>query len=60
MSGREITEAIPFTIATNRIKYLGINLQGPSLGAQTIKNLPAMWESQVIPGLGNSPGEGNG
>ena len=25
-SGREIKESIPFTIATNRIKYLGINL----------------------------------
>ena len=25
-SGREIKEIIPFTIASNRIKYLGINL----------------------------------
>ena len=25
-SGREIKETIPFTIATKRIKYLGINL----------------------------------
>ena len=25
-SGREIKESIPFTIATKRIKYLGINL----------------------------------
>ena len=25
-SGREIKESIPFTLATNRIKYLGINL----------------------------------
>ena len=30
--------------------------------AQTVKNLPAMWETQVrsIPGLGRSHGEGNG
>ena len=27
-SEREIKESIPFTIATERIKYLGINLQG--------------------------------
>ena len=25
-SGREIKESIPFTIATKRVKYLGINL----------------------------------
>ena len=29
--------------------------------AQTIKNLPAMWETQVrFPGSGRVPGEGNG
>ena len=29
--------------------------------AQTVKNLSAMWETQgSIPGLGISPGEGNG
>ena len=29
--------------------------------AQTIKNLPAMWETQdLISGSGRSPGEGNG
>ena len=27
--------------------------------AQTVKNLPAMWETQVIPGSGRSPGEGS-
>ena len=26
MSEREIKESIPFTIATKRIKYLGVNL----------------------------------
>ena len=32
-----------------------------SLVAQTVKNLSAMWETQgSIPGLGISPGEGNG
>ena len=36
-----------------------------SLVAQLVKNAPAMWETWVrslgsIPGLGRSPGEGNG
>ena len=34
-----------------------------SLVAQMVKNLPAIWETWVpgsIPGLGRSPGEGNG
>ena len=32
-----------------------------SLVAQTVKNLPAMQENlDSIPGLGKSPGEGNG
>ena len=34
------------------------------LGAQTVKNLPAVQETQgdavSIPGLGRAPGEGNG
>ena len=25
-----------------------------------VKNLPAMWETQVFPGLGRPPGVGNG
>ena len=25
-----------------------------------VKNLPAMWETHLVPGLGRSPGEGNG
>ena len=34
---------------------------GASLVAQTVKNLPAMWETQVrFPGTGRVPGEGNG
>ena len=28
--------------------------------AQMVKNLPAMWETQVFPGLGRPPGVGNG
>ena len=28
--------------------------------AQMIKNLPVMQEMDLIPGLGRSPGEGNG
>ena len=32
----------------------------PSLVAQMVKNLPAMWDLGSIPGLGRSPGEGNG
>ena len=32
---REIKESIPFTIATKRIKYLGINLPKESKGLYT-------------------------
>ena len=28
--------------------------------AQLVKNPPAMWDLGLIPGLGTSPGEGNG
>ena len=31
-----------------------------TLTAQLVKNLPAMQETGSIPGLGRSPGEGNG
>ena len=44
-SEREIKESIPFTIATKIIKYLEIN--PPTLVAQLVKNLPAMWETWV-------------
>ena len=27
--------------------------------AQLVETLPAMWETQLVPGLGRSPGEGN-
>ena len=30
-----------------------------SLVAQLVETLPAMWETQLVPGLGRSPGEGN-
>ena len=43
--GTALTESLPFS----------------SLMAQLVKNPPAMQETQVsIPGLGRSPGEGNG
>ena len=32
----------------------------PSLVAQMVENLPALWDLGSIPGLGRSPGEGNG
>ena len=44
-SEREIKESIPFTIATKIINYLGIN--PPTLVAQLVKDLPAMWETWV-------------
>ena len=28
--------------------------------AQLVKHLPAMWDPGLIPGMGRSPGEGNG
>ena len=31
-----------------------------SLVAQMVKNLPTMWETRSVPGLGRAPGEGNG
>ena len=38
-----------------------VNPIGASLGTQMVKNLPAMWDTQVPSlGLENSPGEGNG
>ena len=39
-SEREIKETLPFTIATKRIKYLGINIPGETkdLYAETIRH----------------------
>ena len=44
-----------------RPKTLRVILVFPStiLVAQTVKRLPSMWETQLIPGLGRSSGEGN-
>ena len=44
-----------------RPKTLRVILVLPStiLVAQTVKRLPSMWETQLIPGLGRSSGEGN-
>ena len=40
----------------------GIQILEPPMVTQTVNNLPAMWERDpgLIPGLGRSPGEGNG
>ena len=48
-SENKIKEIIPFTAATERIKYLGINLpkERTSLVAQMVKRLFKMWEAQV-------------
>ena len=43
-SEREIMETVPFTVTSKRIKCPGINLPR----AQTVKNLPAMRETQVL------------
>ena len=65
-SEREIKESIPFTIATKRIKYLGINLlketkvmgfPHSSVGKSSACNAG---DPGSIPGLGRSPGEENG
>ena len=63
-SEREIKETVPFTIGSKRIKYWGIN---PS---KEIKGFPAGSDGKEsackagglgwIPGLGRSPGEGDG
>ena len=41
---KEVKDSIPLTIATERVKYLGINLP---FVAQSVKNLPAVQETQV-------------
>ena len=43
-SEREIKDSIPFTIATKRVKHLGINLP---FVAQSVKNLSAVQETRV-------------
>ena len=71
---REIKESTPFTTATKRIKYLGINLpkETKELYTENYKTLTSLVAQTVkasgynvgdlgfIPGLGRSPGEGNG
>ena len=59
-SEREIQEAIPFTIASERITYLGINLPKETGGADGKASAYNARDSGLIPGLGRSPGEGNG
>ena len=45
-SEREIKESIPFTIATKRIKYLGINLPTETKGLYTENYKTLMKESK--------------
>ena len=49
-SEREIKESIPFTIATKRIKYLGINLpkETNELYTENYKNLDSILKSRDI------------
>ena len=54
---KSFIESIPFTIATKRIKYLGINLPKETNGKASAYNVGDLGS---IPGLGRSPGEGNG
>ena len=49
-SKRENNETIPSNITSKRVKYLIIKVPKEakaSVVAQTVKNLPAMWETQV-------------
>ena len=70
---REIKETISFTTAVKRIKYLGINLpkeikdlyidtilQGFHGGSDHKSSACSEGDLALIPGLGRSPGEGNG
>ena len=43
---REIKETIPFTVATKRIKYLGINLPKKNKRSVYIENYKTLRESQ--------------
>ena len=42
------------------LRWLFVLHLGASLVAQMVKRLPAVRETRSIPGLGRSPGEGNG
>ena len=61
---RKIKETIPFTIATKRIKYLGIYLPKETKGfpcsSVDKESTCSAGDWGLIPGLGRSPGEGNG
>ena len=53
--------AISFSISDHtNVQMRGHMTCWTSLVAQTVKHLPTMWETWVIPGSGRSPGEGNG
>ena len=49
-SGRSLGEGIHYPL----------HYSWAPLVAQTVKNLPAMWDLSLIPGLGRSPGGGHG
>ena len=53
---KSFIESIPFTIATKRIKYLGINLPKETNGKASAYNVGDLGS---IPGLGRSPGGGH-
>ena len=59
-SEREIQEAIPFTIASKRIIYLGINLPKETGGTDGKASAYNARDPGSILGSGRSPGEGNG
>ena len=45
----------------NRLSFLAVNWKWPEQIPQAVQNLPAMQDHPgSIPGLGRSPGEGNG
>ena len=60
LTGKEIKKTIPFTIASKRIKYLGINLNkdGKSLYSENYKILKeetedtSKWTHILCPGIG--------
>ena len=49
-SEREIKESIPFTIATKRIKYLGINLPKETKNYKTLMKEKRFREIYHVPG----------
>ena len=55
-----VEEEDKISLDVRKVSRLLIYDTWTSLVVQMVKNLPAMQETWVIPGLGRSPGEGNG